>query len=94
MLLARLFEALPLVCPNCGANTCLPAGRQVRTIAFITETAPVEQILLALGEPPRPPPISPARGPPAWDETPESEPDCDLLAQPEPELEFDQRITW
>ena len=27
MLLARLFEALPLVCPNCGANTCLPAGR-------------------------------------------------------------------
>ena len=54
----------------------------------------LEQILLALGEPPRPPPISPARGPPAWDETPESEPDCDLLAQPEPELEFDQRITW
>jgi len=32
----------------------LPAGRQVRIIAFITEAATVEQILLALGEPPRP----------------------------------------
>jgi hypothetical protein len=88
MLLARLFEALPLVCPNCGANR--------RIIAFITEAAPVEQILLALGEPPRPPPISPARGPPAWDEAPEPASDWDLVAQPEPELklEFDQRITW
>jgi len=27
MLLARLFVSLPLVCPNCGADTCLPAGR-------------------------------------------------------------------
>ena len=27
MLLARLFESLPLVCPCCCANTCLPAGR-------------------------------------------------------------------
>jgi hypothetical protein len=41
MLLARLFESLPLVCPNCGAD--------MRIIAFITEAAPVEQILLALG---------------------------------------------
>jgi hypothetical protein len=64
----------------------------VRIIAFITEAAPVEQILLALGEPPRPPPISPARGPPARDEAPEPMPDWDLLGQPEPELEFDQRI--
>ncbi len=88
MLLARLFEARPLVCPNCGAN--------MRIIAFITDAAPVEQILLALGEPPRPPPISLARGPPAWDEAPESVLDRDLVAQPEPEpeLELDQRITW
>jgi len=53
MLLARLFASLPLVCPNCGAN--------MRIVAFITDAAPVERILLALGEPPRPPPISPAR---------------------------------
>lgn len=51
MLLARLFESLPLVCPNCGAN--------LRIIAFITDAAPVEQILLALGEPPRPPAARP-----------------------------------
>ncbi len=76
MLLARLFGSVPLVCPNCGAN--------MRIIAFITEAAPVEQILLALGEPPRPPPISPARGPPAWDEAPEPARDWDRVAQPEP----------
>jgi hypothetical protein len=80
----RLFESLPLVCPNCGAD--------MRIIAFITETAPVEQMLLALGEPPRPPPITPARGPPAWDDAPE--PDWDYLQQPEPDFEFDQRVAW
>ena len=32
MLVARLFESLPLVCPNCGAH--------MRLIAFITEAAP------------------------------------------------------
>jgi hypothetical protein len=58
----------------------------MRIIAFITETAPVEQILTHIGEPPRPPPISPARGPPAWDEAPEPMPDWDLLQQPEPDL--------
>jgi len=56
MLLARLFESLPLVCPNCGADMPI--------IAFITEAAPVEQMLTHLGEPPRPPLISPARDPP------------------------------
>jgi hypothetical protein len=53
MLLARLFESLPLICPNCGAD--------MRIIAFITEAAPVEQSLPHIREPPRPPPISPAR---------------------------------
>jgi hypothetical protein len=86
MLLARLFESLPLVCPNCGAD--------MRIIAFITEAVPVEQILTHIGEPPRPPPISPARGPPAWDEAPEPMPDWDLLQQPEPDFEFDQRVSW
>jgi hypothetical protein len=93
MLLARLFESLPLICPNCGAD--------MRLIAFITEAAPVERILTHIGEPPRPPPITPARGPPAWDDAPEPwddapEPvaDWDLLKQPEPDFEFDQRVSW
>jgi hypothetical protein len=82
MLLTRLFESLALVCPNCGPD--------MRIIAFITEAAPVEQILLALGEPSRSPLIAPARGPPACDDD-ESEPlpEWDLIAQPEPGFEFD-----
>jgi hypothetical protein len=86
MLLARLFESLPLVCPNCGADR--------RIIAFLSEATPIERILTHIGEPPRPPPIAPARGPPAWDDAPEPVPDWDLLGQPAPELEFDQRIAW
>jgi hypothetical protein len=37
---------------------------------------------------------TPARRPPAWDETPEPMPDWDLLKKPEPDFEFDQRISW
>jgi len=53
MLLARLFESLPLVFPSRGAD--------MRIRAFVTETAPVRRILLALGEPAEPPRIAPAR---------------------------------
>ncbi len=46
-------------------------------------------------EPTRPPAISPARGPPAWEDTPvEVDQDDDPLAQPKPEVEFDQRVQW
>jgi hypothetical protein len=86
MLLARLFESLPLVCPNCGAD--------MRIIAFITDVAPVELILTHIGEPSRPPRITPARGPPAWADAREPMPDWDLLEQPEPDFELDQRIVW
>lgn len=61
---------------------------------MIIDAAPVEQILTHIGEPPRPPPITLARGPPAWDDVPEPMPDWDLLNQPEPDLEFDQRVSW
>ena len=86
MLLARLFESLSLVCPNCGAD--------MRTIAFITEATPVERILDHIGELSRAPPIAPARGPPAWDDAPEPTPDWDLFGESEPDVEFDQRIAW
>ena len=87
MLLARLFESLPLVCPNCGAD--------MRIVAFITEAAPVRRILNHIGEPAEPPRISPARGPPAWDDPPvEAVPDWDALAQPQPEYVFDQQVQW
>ncbi|NEV64341.1 hypothetical protein [Thiorhodococcus minor] len=46
MLLVRLFESLPLVCPNCGAD--------MRIIAFVAHAAPVEQILIHIGQPAHP----------------------------------------
>lgn len=86
MLLARLFESLPLVCPNCGAD--------MRIIAFITQAAPVERILTHIGEPSRPPLIAPARGLPAWEDAPEPVPDWDCFGQPEPDFAFDQSVAW
>ncbi len=87
-LIARLFEIFPLTCPDCGA--------EMKIIAFVIETPSVRAILEHIGEPTSPPAISPARGPPAWGEdTPvEVDQDYDPLAQPEPEVEFDQRVQW
>jgi hypothetical protein len=51
MLLARIYEVLPLTCPFCLA--------EMRIIAFITEPSAVRQILDHLGEATRPPRIAP-----------------------------------
>ncbi|MDP2759263.1 MAG: hypothetical protein Q8O64_02490 [Sideroxyarcus sp.] len=59
MLLARIYETLPLVCPICQA--------QMWIIAFITEGSSVREILDPLGESAQPPRIAPARGPPLWE---------------------------
>ena len=48
MLLARIYETLPLVCPNCHAP--------MRIIAFITEAGTVRKILDHLGETAQPVP--------------------------------------
>jgi hypothetical protein len=72
----------------------LHAGDAEQTASFLTEAAPVEQILTHIGEPLRPPPITPARGPPAWDDDLGPRPDWDLIAQPDPGFEFDQRVSW
>lgn len=40
------------------------------------------------------PPIAPARRPSTWDHGPELVPDWDILRQPEPDFEFDQRVSW
>jgi hypothetical protein len=55
-LLARVGEAFPLTCPNCGGD--------IRLISFITDTVPIRKILSYLVEPLDPPHVSPARGPP------------------------------
>ena len=56
---------------------------------------PIERILSHIGEPAEPPRISPARGPPAWDDPPiEAVPDWDARAQPQPEYVFDHQVQW
>jgi hypothetical protein len=59
MLLARIDEVLPLVCPRCGGA--------MRILAFVTEAASVRRILEQLGEAATPAPLSPSRAPP-WEE--------------------------
>jgi hypothetical protein len=83
VLLARIYEVLPLLCPACGG--------QMRVLAFLTDPPVVAAILLHLQLPHLPPPISPARGPPQGDFLLDQTPDFDLAeAQPIPEFVFDQ----
>jgi hypothetical protein len=71
-LIARIAEDFPLVCPACGGD--------IRLIAFITDPAPIRKILVHLGEPLEPPPLAPARGPPAgWHELVQAHDDRDAI---------------
>jgi len=91
VLIARIYEVFPLVCPICAG--------QMRLIAFITDRAEVRKILDHIGVDSLAPRISPARGPPLWDdcdaqahEAVEVEPDWDASIQTAPDCEVDQRI--
>jgi hypothetical protein len=84
MLLARLYEIVPLTCPLCGGP--------MRIIAFITDGPVIRHILDSLGEPSRPPPIAAARGPPVWDRE-AAEWDAPPVDS-EPEDSFDQTVSW
>ena len=93
MLIARIYEVFPLLCPMCGG--------QMRLIAFFAEGVQIRKILDHIGVDSEPPHISPARGPPLWDDcdaqTDEGvhiEPDWDLAQQPAPDSEVDQRVSW
>lgn len=84
MLLARIYEALPLACPICQSP--------MRIIAFITCAGTVRKILDRIGESAQPPRIVPARG--LWEAASVSEqagndPQWDMAAQPVPEFGFD-----
>jgi hypothetical protein len=92
MLLARIYESLPLVCPRCG--------NAMRIIAFIMNASDVKRILEHIGEASEPPPVSPSRAPPevAFAFGPEggAETDFDFNQEPprEEEFDFDQRTEW
>jgi hypothetical protein len=90
VLIARIYEVFPLLCPLCGGH--------MRIIAFITHSAEIRHILNHIGVESAPPHITPARGPPLWegcdapvDDGAQGEPDWDLAAQPD---EVDQRVNW
>ena len=96
-LLARIYEMFPLLCPMCGG--------QMRIIAFITFSADIHKILEHIGVDSEAPRITPARGPPLWDDCGAQEsqeqgkgvealPDWDLAAQPAPDYPEDQRTDW
>ena len=68
---------------------------------FVAFCADIRQILDHIGVESEPPHITPARGPPLWDECDaqagecsQIEPDWDLAPQPAPDFEVDQRIRW
>ncbi|HSG06809.1 MAG TPA: hypothetical protein VLA36_00525 [Longimicrobiales bacterium] len=85
MLLARIYEVLPLLCPACGG--------QMSILALLTDPPVVSAILLHLHLPHRPPPLSPARGPPQGDFLLDQTAAFDLAdAEPEPEFSFDQSL--
>jgi hypothetical protein len=68
MLLARIYDALPLLCTRCGAP--------MKIVAFVTDRESVRRILEHLREPSSPPPLVPARGPPQ--DEPHQDPLADL----------------
>ena len=88
VLLSRIYDVLPLLCPACG--------NEMRILAFLTDPPVVSAILLHLDLPHKPPPLSPARGPPQsdlltglLDQTPAFDP---AEPDPVPDFEFDQSL--
>ncbi len=86
LLLARIYEVFPLLCPRCGG--------EMRIIAFLTDGDAIRDILSHLGEPTSPPRLMPARGPPLWDRVDAPVGQEDPPGEPVPEFEFDQRVSW
>ncbi len=87
MLIARIYEILPLVCTQCGGEMAI--------IAFITDADPIQRALNPIGEPTRPPQIASAHAPPVewdtgFDQTPL--PESGQHAEPVPEFEYDQTV--
>ncbi len=87
VLLARIDEAFPLTCPICGGSMAM--------VAFITDTPVVRRIFDHIGESSTPPRIAPARGPPEWESEGQAiQQEWASGLKPEPEHEYDQRISW
>jgi hypothetical protein len=60
------------------------------TKAALKTRAEIARIVISISSTP----IAPGREPPAWDDDLGPMPEWDLLGQPEPDVEFDQRVSW
>ena len=86
MLLARIYEILPLTCNHCGG--------EVQLIAFVTETVPIREVLAHIGEPTKPPRIPPPRAPPQGRDDRRSVDLVEEFTQEHFDYEFDQTPPW
>jgi hypothetical protein len=93
VLIARIYQVFPLLCPLCGGQTHI--------IAVITHSADIRHIVEHIGVAFEPPHIYPARGPPLWEscdalagEDSQIGSDWGLAAQPTPDCEVDHRVSW
>jgi hypothetical protein len=85
VLLARVYEVLPLLCPACGGS--------MNVLAFLTDPPVVSAILVHLDLPNQPPPLAPARGPPQRDLLLDQTPSFDPAdPEPVPDFQFDQSL--
>jgi len=79
MLLARIYEVLPLICNNCK--------QPMKIVAFVTHPQTIKTILNAIGEDPQLPSLAKPRAPP-------EEMDC-TYPDTEPEYDYNQvPATW
>jgi hypothetical protein len=85
VLLARIYEVLPLLCPACGGS--------MKILAFLTDPPVLSANLVNLDLPNRPPPLAPARGPPQRDLLLDQTPSFDPAdPEPLPDFQFDQSL--
>jgi len=85
MLLARIYNLFPLLCPECGA--------EMQVIAIIQDKPVINKILESVGEAIKPPILSPARGPPIWDDY-NQDMSADEGEQSIADFEFNQCVSW
>jgi len=81
LLLARIHEVFPLVCPR--------RGGAMRIIAFVTDACAVRDILTHIGQPTSPPRLMPARAPPLSEMQGAATAEDDPQSRSAPEYEFD-----
>ena len=87
ILMARIFEVFPLICPACG--------QEMQIIAFIRNQDSIRAILEAIGEPTQPPVLKPPRGPPDYNSENDQFCDYDITqTEPIPDYDFDQSVNW